>query len=502
VPRQLYLLRFSGEISTKAPGTRLRFTRRLARNLRAALVAAGIEHRQERRWSRIYVETADPRAAEVFAEVFGIHSFSPVECRPWRGMDDLVAAGVELFAAAVAGKTFAVRVRRCGDRAKIPLRSTDLERELGRALLPHARGVDLDHPEATVRVEVRPEQAFYFTARVPGPGGLPLGVEGRALALLSGGFDSAVAAWMMLRRGLALDYLFFHLGGGAIESEVVGVLRVLAERWSHGARPRLHVVDFRPLVAELGEGVRPRYRQVVLKRQMLRAAEEVARQVRAVALVTGDAIGQVSSQTPQNLAVISRPIVLPVFRPLLGFHKEEILERARRIGTYELSAAVPEHCALVPRHPATRAPLAAVEAEVAALDPGYLERAVGSRRVVAVRGLEAAALAPAAVAIDEVPAGATVLDLRPRHAFDAWHHPGALRLDFFAALACQASFDPAQTYVVYCEHGLKSAHLAEVLRQRGCRAYYLQGGAGDRRRRTAAEGALVRQLLAPALLGE
>lgn len=501
--KQLYLLRLSGEISTKAPRTRARFSRRLARNIRAALGREGIEHRLEQEWSRLYVEAEDPRAAPVLQRVFGIHSLSPVVTRPWSELADVVAAGHELFVHEVAGRSFAVRARRCGDRRQVPLHSAAVERELGAALLPHARKVDLDHPEVTVRVELRPELAYFFTRRLPGPGGLPLGVEGRGLALVSGGFDSAVAAWMLLRRGLALDYLFLHLGGEKAEEEVLGVLRVLADRWSYGDRPRLHVVDFRPLVAELGEKVWPRYRQVVLKRLMLRAGEELARRRGFLALVTGEAIGQVSSQTPHNLAAIARPIGLPIFRPLVGFHKEEIVDRAREIGTYELSAKVPEHCALVPRHPATRASADTVDRAEAALDPAYLEQALAAARMFGLRKLQAVELrGEEELGVDEIPAGATILDLRSRAAYEAWHPPGALRLDFFDALQRLPSFDRDRTYVVCCELGLKSAHLAEALRRAGHRAFYLRKGAYERLQGELAGDPLAAQLLAPALLGD
>ena len=163
-----------------------------------------------------------------------------------------------------------MRARRSGDRSKVPLRSKDVEIDLGTALLAHARKVDLDHPEVTASVEIQPREAYFFRDRVRGPYGLPLGTESRALSLVSGGFDSAVASWMMLRRGVGLDYVFFNLGGTAHELGALRVMKVIAAQWSHGDRPRLHSIDFRPVVLALQEAVTPRYWQVVLKRLMLR----------------------------------------------------------------------------------------------------------------------------------------------------------------------------------------------------------------------------------------
>ncbi len=515
--RQLYLIRLSGEVTTKAPRTRARFTRRLVQNLEDGLSAAGVDFQIDRQWSRLYVEAREGRgapdgapaaplapaapgtAAEVVRRTFGVHSVSAVERRPWRGLGDLVAAGHELFAGAVAGRSFAVRARRTGDRSQIPVRSKALEIELGAALLPHARKVDLDHPEVTVSVEVHAGEAYFFRGRLLGPSGLPLGTEDRALALVSGGFDSAVASWMMLRRGVALEYVFFNLGGTAHELGALRVMKVIAELWSHGDHPRFHSVDFRPVVAALQATVTPRYWQVILKRLMLRAAQTLARRLRAGALVTGEAIGQVSSQTPQNLAVISRPIELPVLRPLLAFNKNEIIDRAREIGTYELSSAVGEYCAILPRKPATRASLGTVEREEGGLDLAILDAAVRERTVRDLRRLDPAELVGGELEIGHVPAGARTIDLRSQAAYEAWHPAGAEHLDFFRALDAYRSFDPAPTYVLYCEVGLKSAHLAELMQQAGLRAFHVPGGARELLRRETERDPDAAGLLAPAV---
>src|SRR5690606_12565058 len=167
--------------------------------------------------------------------------------------------------------------------------------------------------------------------------------------------DSAVAAWLMLKRGVQLDYVFCNLAGDAYERSVALVAKVLADDWSYGTRPRLHVIDFGPVLDDLRAKSRPRYWQVVLKRLMYRAGDHVAQEARAQGLVTGEAIGQVSSQTLVNLAAIDRASSLPVFRPLIGFDKMDIVELSRRLGTFELSSKVQEYCAIAPGNPATAA---------------------------------------------------------------------------------------------------------------------------------------------------
>ena len=477
----LVLIRFSGEIATKAKGTRARFQRLLAHNLEAALRRADVPYALKREWSRFFVELRDdgPKAAqalEALSRVFGVKSLSVVEARPAPTLEAVVQAGEELFRERVRGKRFAVRARVAGERQKVPFGATAVERELGAALRPHAARVDLTDPEVTVHVEVRDDRAFFYTEVVAGPGGLPLGAEGRALALVSGGFDSAVAAWRMMKRGLALDYAFFNLGGSQHQRDVLRVAKLLTEQWGHGHEPKLHAVDFQGLVQELQKKTHPRYWQVLLKRLMLKASEQIAQELGVRALVTGEALGQVSSQTLQNLVVISEATELLVLRPLLGLDKEEIVAQARTIGTYEISASVQEYCALVPRKPATRARLDRVREEEAKLDPSILERAVAERAVFDLTALEPEALVPEGLEIEEVPEGAVVIDLRSPQAYRAWHYPGAVHWDFFRALDEFKTLPKDKTYVLYCELGLKSAHLAELMRQAGYDAYNFKGG--------------------------
>jgi thiamine biosynthesis protein ThiI len=474
--RRVVLLRFSGEIATKAKPTRARFERRLLRNVADALRAEGVAASVTRTRNRVFVETADPRAAEVLARVFGVQSLSVASVHPAEKLEPVVEVATAFFAPAVAGRRFAVRARRVGDRSRIAIAPRELERALGAALLPGAAGVDLERPEAVARIELHEGHAYLCSETLRGPAGLPLDVEGRAVALVSGGFDSAVAAWQMLRRGVRLDYVFCNLGGRTHQLGVLRVTKVLVERWSYGGRPHLHAVDFESVAAEIRARTRTRYWQVILKRQMLRAAEAVARALRADAIVTGESVGQVSSQTLPNLAVISQAVELPILRPLVGANKDEIIRAAEGIGTAALSAVVGEYCAMVPTRPATVSRLEIVEAEEAALDPATLERAVAARGVFDLRSLDPEATGIPELEVDAVPEGAAVIDLRSAAAFAAWHWPDAARLDLDRALAAIPALPRDRTYVVYCEFGLKSAHLAERMRALGLRAFHFRGG--------------------------
>lgn len=467
------LLRLSGEIAMKSRRTRSRFQDRLVRNLRDAFEAAGIEAKVEQQWSRIFVEAEGERVLDVLGHVFGLSSFSEVEAETPAELDAIVAAGRERFHDRVRGRTFAVRARRSGEH---DFRSIDVQRELGTALNPGAE-VDLDDPEVEVRVEVREERAYLYSERQPGAGGLPAGVQGRAIALLSGGFDSAVAAWMVQRRGAEIDYLFCNLGGAAYRRMVTEVAKVLADRWSFGLRPRLHVVDFGPVVARMEEVVAGPYLQVVLKRTMYRAAALVGEQVDASAMVTGEAIGQVSSQTLANLRATEEAAGdVPVLRPLVGFDKEEIVARARSIGTFDLSSRVREYCALSGGRPVTAGSAERAREEEERLDRGLLEEAVRGRDVVDLRSVSRSELAAAGLFVDELGADQVVIDTRDRESYRSWHPEGAEHRSLDGLRAGFGELDREPTYVLLCEQGTTTAHLAEEMQRAGYEAYSYRGG--------------------------
>lgn len=468
------ILRLCGEITTKSRGIRKQFNRRLVQNLRDAFEREQIDATVRDRWYRIDVETEQRRALQVAARVFGIQAASWTRAYDWETLDDVVDIGEALFCDDVAGRTFAVRTKRAGYRDKIPFDSMDVDRELGTRLVAAGGDVDLDDFEVRVGIEVREDKAFFFEDEIQGVAGLPCGVEGRALVLMSGGFDSAVAAWTMMRRGVDVDFLFFNLAGPPQERAVKEVTKTLCQRWAFGYAPRLHVVDFRPMLAEMRRGVDGHYWQLLLKRLMVRAGEQICGDQYYPAMITGESCGQVSSQTLLNLSAVTAPIQTAVLRPLVGMNKEAIIDRARQIGTFELCSEIPEFCALDGGPPVVDARPEALDEREALVDGDLLAELVSRRETATV--LEMSVDEDPDVQIDRIPDGAVVLDLRTEREFNDWSFDEAINMPLERAIDQVGLLPTEATYLLYCEVGLKSAYLAEAMTRMGYEAYSFSGG--------------------------
>jgi thiamine biosynthesis protein ThiI len=293
-------------------------------------------------------------ARDRLRDVFGIGNFA----RAGRAPLDVDAIAREILDDLGPDNptSFRVSARRADKR--FPLTSPQIEREVG-GRIKEARGwtVNLDAPELTIHVEALSTDAFYYFGKERGPGGLPVGASGRVVALLSGGIDSPVASWRMMRRGCRVLFVHFHsypILSRASQEKARELARLLTRFQFHS---RLFLVPFGELQQKVVLSVAPPLRVVIYRRLMLRIAERIARQARAQALVTGEVVGQVASQTIENLSVIGSVATLPVLRPLVGMDKEEITLEAQRLGTYPVSIIPDQDCCTLftPRHPATKA---------------------------------------------------------------------------------------------------------------------------------------------------
>lgn len=356
---RVILCRF-GELFLKS-GNRARFEAVLHKNMRRAVAGIG-GVRVEPVHGRVLVHVADDTAIDEVADrlqrTFGLVSVS-VATVTAADLGEISTAAVALAVAqrdSTRPASFKVEARR-GDK-RFPHLSIDIAREVG-ARIVEATGlpVDVHHPALTVGIEVATNRAFVYAGARAAPGGLPVGVSGRALLLLSGGIDSPVAGWLAAKRGLALDAVYFHSPpyiGEKSRDKVVALGRLMA-RWQ--ALESITVVNFTETQKRLREAGPPELAVVLYRRMMMRIADEIADQRHADALVTGENLGQVASQTIQNLAVIEAAARRLVLRPLATYDKVETTALARRIGTYDTSVLpFPDCCSLfIPRHPATAA---------------------------------------------------------------------------------------------------------------------------------------------------
>lgn len=368
-----------GEIGVKSGKVRGQMLDRLAQNVEAVLDDRGLSGTVERRWSRILVQSD---AAEAFdaaaAASAAADTFGVVDARPavtvTADYEAIERAAVSLADSHPEGATFAVRATRAGPSEAHPFSSQEIEREVGTAV-GNATGavVDLDDPDVTYRLEVRETEAFVSAREYDGPGGLPVGTQGKTVLLFSGGLDSPVAAWELCKRGLEVLPVYLDLGayGGADHlARAEETARVVGRSAPH-VDMRLRVVPAGDLVEDLVAATEAT-RMLSLRRAMLRTAETVADDIDAHSLATGESIGQKSSQTGPNLRTTDAAADRPVHRPLLTHDKPEIVEQARDIGTF-VDATMNVGCERVaPDYPETAATL---EQVVAAEPEDLLERA-------------------------------------------------------------------------------------------------------------------------------
>jgi thiamine biosynthesis protein ThiI len=356
----LVLLRY-GEIALKGQNRNF-FFRKLRRNVRRCLKANGISGEVWQEGQRVYLETDEREAAiEAVQRVFGIVSLSPVEAVP-ADLEAIVKEAVRVARGTGLNPATSFRVRARRSDKSFPHISPEIERQVGAAVATATGGrVELSKEADTeIGIEVQPGRALVFGEIIAGPGGLPLDSQGRVVALLSSGIDSPVAAWLMMKRGCGVIPLHFCVSQAQADQvqAIVEALNRHAYGWQLKPLILSHDEVLGPTLARLREMRQERWTCLFCKRALLTKAAEIAEEMGASALVTGDSLGQVASQTLSNLEVISYGIEKPILRPLIGLDKTEIMALARRIGTYEASIKWSQACPFLPDRPLTQGSVA------------------------------------------------------------------------------------------------------------------------------------------------
>lgn len=473
-----FLIKLHPEISIKSKSVRKRQTLLLERNLRTILQQLQQDIQVTNNYDHLIIRCNDTSESmrstliDRLGCIPGIVAFSQMQTRSFTDLHDIYTQIAEVYQTRLAGKTFCVRARRQG---KHDFSSLEAERYIGGGLnqLVDSAKVQLKKPDITIKLEIKQDKFLLVAETFPGMGGFPLPSQSDVLSLISGGYDSAVASYLMIRKGLRTHYLFFNLGGAAHEAGVREMAFYLWQRYSLSHRVKFVSVDFAPVVTEILENVESGLMGVVLKRMMMRAASLVAADLGIKAVVTGESIGQVSSQTIANLAVIDRVTETLIIRPLIYQDKQEIIDLSRKIGVEELARTMPEYCGVISKNPTVNAVLSEVEETEKRFDPAVLAKVVAEAKILDIRTIEYQADQQArTVATEDVlPDNAIVLDIRATDETEAkplqLQTHQVLEIPFFRLATKFPELDQTQQYYCYCERGVMSRLQALLLQEMG-----------------------------------
>lgn len=464
------------EIFVKSESVRKRFTKILECNIRNIIKSRTESVAVFNRRDHIEVTSESSQyhqeVLDVLTHTSGIHHVLEVQQSEFTDLHNIFEQVLELNRPRIEGKTFVVRAKR---RGKHDFTSIELERYVGGGINQsiESASVKLRRPDVTINLEVVNEKLNQVIARYKGLGGFPLGTQEDVLSLISGGFDSGVSSYLHIKRGSKVHYCFFNLGGPAHEIGVKQVSHYLWNKYGSSAKVRFISVDFEPVVAEILEKVDDGQMGVVLKRMFMRAAGMVADKFGIQALVTGEAIGQVSSQTLTNLRHIDGVTDTLILRPLINWDKEDIINLARDIGTEDFAKTMPEYCGVISKKPTVKAVKAKLEVEEAKFDFALLEQVVNDARVMDIRDIakETEQAAPEVEQVQAVEQDAIVLDIRS--AEEQEDNPLVIddvevkHLPFFKLGTQFGDLDQSKMYLLYCDRGVMSRLQALYLQEQG-----------------------------------
>lgn len=473
-----FIVKLFPEIMMKSKPVRKRFSKMLQGNIRNVLARHDEDIKVILEWDKIVVRSENDSPENKAAVIHylkstpGIAHFLEVNETIFTDIHDIYEQVKDRFGESLAGKTFCVRAKRVGTH---DFGSNEVERYVGGGLNQYtdALSVKLKNPDVTVNLEINENKLFMVDQRHKGLGGFPLGTQESVLSLISGGFDSGVSSYQLLKRGSRVHYCFFNLGGAAHEIGVKQVAYHLWERFGASHRVKFVSVPFEPVVAEILEKVDNGQMGVVLKRMMMRAAAKVAHKLEIEGLVTGEALGQVSSQTLRNLSVIDQVTDTLILRPLVATDKQDIIDCAREIGTAEISETIPEYCGVISQRPTVKAVLAKIQKEEDNFDMSLIDKVVDESAILDIKDIASAAKeqvkeveSVSAFAVNEI-----ILDIRSPEEHD--EKPLAIdgievaHMPFFKLSSKFESLDQNKTYLLYCDRGVMSQLQALYLKEAG-----------------------------------
>ncbi|MBU2426976.1 MAG: tRNA 4-thiouridine(8) synthase ThiI [Gammaproteobacteria bacterium] len=473
-----FIIKLHPEISIKSKSVRKRQTMLLEQNIKTILLQLDPSIAVRNFYDHLTV-TAPQDDEKLRLQMIdhlqcipGIVQFSEMQSGRFDSLHHIFEQVLELYREQLEHKSFCVRVKRNGDHS---FSSIEAERYIGGGLNQHipTAQVRLKKPDVTVHVEIKRDTLMIVRQMYMGMGGFPLPSQGDVLSLISGGFDSAVASYLMIRKGLRTHFLFFNLGGAAHETGVRQMAFYLWQKYSLSHKVKFVSVDFAPVVTEILEKIDNGLMGVVLKRMMMRAATTVAESLNIKAVITGESVGQVASQTIVNLNVIDRVTEMLILRPLIYQDKQEIIDIARAIGVEDMAKTMPEYCGVISKSPTVNAVLCDIHAAEENFDFAILEQTSLQAKVLDIRTIEyQAEQQVATVSLETVlPLDAVVLDVRApdeteRYPLQLASHK-VVELPFYKIANGFAGLDQTQTYYLYCDRGVMSKLQALLLKEQG-----------------------------------
>ncbi len=464
------------EIITKSRSVRKNFIGILRKNLRTVLTRIDDGVSVQAFWDKIEISIPDGSTKtqillDAVTKIPGVDTVLVVDKLEFDTQQDIENIVEQECCSRVENKSFVVRVKRSG---KHQFNSLDIERSCGGVLLrnvPSCR-VDLHNPEELISMEIKDNHVFLISQRLKGLGGFPLGTQSDVLSLISGGFDSTVATYKMIRRGIKSHYVFFSLGGKAHETGVKQVSQYIWENYSSSHKVKFITIPFEDVIGEILAKVKNSYMGVVLKRMMLRAATKVAEKMEIDALVTGESVAQVSSQTLRNLAVIDKVTDKMVLRPIATMDKNDIIDIARKIGTEDFVKNIPEYCGVISDRPTVKASFEQANEVESEFDFSVLDNAIAAAKVESIdKVLGVADSKITSASIVSIPQkGQVVVDLRyPVEEDDEIELPNneVMQIPFYAIENRFESLDQNKEYLFYCDKGVMSEVHASNLIDKG-----------------------------------
>ena len=471
-----FIIRLFPEISIKSKPVRNRLIRQVRQNLVNVCKHHGISVNAYAQWDKvvaIFDETiTKDRAITELSRIPGIHSFMEVNEYPFTTLDSLFDEIKDVVGPSIENKTFAVRVKR---KRQHEFNSQMAERVIGgkfKASFPN-KGVCLDNPEVLIHIEIENQTAYLSGEKHLGIGGYPVGSQGEVFSLISGGFDSGVSTYDVLHRGCRVNYLFFNMGGTAHEIGVKQESYFLWDRFASSHRVRFVTIPFEPIVGQILERTHHGVRGVILKRMMMRVGSLVAKKFDAEALVTGESLGQVSSQTLRNLTHIDNVCDVLLLRPLVTADKQDIIDKSREIGTIGFAESMPEYCGVISDHPNVCPSASFVEEEEAKMDSDLVQKAFESMKVVDINDIpkDTTKLKTEVETVSELLSNEVVLDVRAPD--DVEKAPltveghEVITMPFYKTASDFHTLDQIKTYALYCDQGVMSLMQAKQLKEKG-----------------------------------